>query len=74
MKLNTIYEYKEIYPLVQNYKEEGISWKYNSVLVSSGDKEYLTSTTDVSGKEIKIYKRINYEIKSIKQWQCFWWL
>lgn len=67
VSLNTIYDYKEIYPLVQSYKENGISWKYNSVLVSSGDKEYLTSTTDGSGEEIKIYKRKNYEIKSIKQ-------
>lgn len=67
VSLNTIYDYKEIYPLVQSYKEDGISWKYNSVLVSAGDKEYLTSTTDGSGEEIKIYKRTNYEIKSIKQ-------
>ena len=67
VSLNTIYDYKEIYPLVQSYKEDGISWKYNSVLVSTGDKEYLTSTTDGSGEEIKIYKRTNYEIKSIKQ-------
>lgn len=67
VSLNTIYDYKEIYPLVQSYKEDGISWKYNSVLVSPGDKEYLTSTTDGSGEEIKIYKRTNYEIKSIKQ-------
>lgn len=67
VSLNTIYDYKEIYPLVQSYKEDGISWKYNSVLVSTGDKEYLTSTTDGSGEEIKIYKRNNYEIKSIKQ-------
>ena len=67
VSLNTIYDYKEIYPLVQSYKEDGISWKYNSVLVSTGDKEYLTSTTDGSGEEIKIYKRNHYEIKSIKQ-------
>ena len=67
VSLNTIYDYKEIYPLVQSYKENGISWKYNSILVSSGKKEYLTSTIDGSGEEIKIYKRTNYIIKSIKQ-------
>ena len=67
VSLNTIYDYKELYPLVQSYKENGISWKYNSVFVSGGDKKYITSTFDGKGSEIKIYERTNYIIKSIKQ-------
>lgn len=67
LELDTVYDYKELYPLVQQYKNEGISWKYNSVLVDGGEKEYLTSTVDGTGSEIKIYKRKNYIIKSIKQ-------
>lgn len=65
--INNVCNYKELYPLVQTYRENGISWKYNSILVDEGKKEYLTSTVDGSGEEIRIYKRNNYEIKSIKQ-------
>jgi adenine-specific DNA-methyltransferase len=53
--------------LIQKYINEGISWKYTSVLVNEGDKEYINSTTDGDGNEIKIYKRNNVIIKSIKQ-------
>lgn len=67
VSLNTIYEYKELYPLILDYKENGISWKYNSILVSPGEKEYITSTMDGHNNEIKIYRRKNYIIKSIKQ-------
>ena len=61
------YNYTEISDLIASYKEEGISWKYNSVLVCDGEKEYLGSITDGSGDEIKVYKRTNCEMKSIKQ-------
>lgn len=66
-ELQTVYEYQELYPFVQRYKEEGISWKYNSVLVDEGEKCYLGSTQDGTGMEIKIYSRPNCVIKSIKQ-------
>lgn len=59
------YDYEEISELVQRYKREGISWKYTSVFLSEGDKEYLTSTVDGDGNEIKIFKHTNYVFKAI---------
>ena len=61
------YEYEEIGSLVQRYREEGISWKYSSALVDPGEKIYVGSTVDGTGDEIKIYKRVGYEIKSVNQ-------
>lgn len=64
---NNIYDYKELDKLVQEYRENGISWKYTSVLYDSGSKKYVTSTKDGDGNEIKIYKRTNPISKSINQ-------
>lgn len=61
------YEYEEIGRLVERYRQEGISWKYSSALVDSGKKIYICSTVDGSGDEIRIFKRIDYKIKSVKQ-------
>ena len=38
---NGAYEYTEISELIQKYINEGISWKYTSVLVDEGKKEYI---------------------------------
>lgn len=62
---NGAYDYEEIAALVERYRNEGISWKYTSALVDPGKKEYVASTVDGDGNEIKIYKRIGYTIKSI---------
>ena len=60
------YEYTEISELVERYRTEGVSWKYNSVLWDEGTKEYITSTVDGEGNEIKIYACRNLVSKSIK--------
>ena len=62
-----VYQYKPIYSLVEQYELEGKSWKYTNVLLSEGKKQYIGSTFDGSGDEIKIYKRVNYVIKSINE-------
>lgn len=62
-----VYEYIPVHELVKQYKDEGKSWKYTSVLYSGGGKEYIGSTTDGDGNEIKIYKRLDAVIKSIGQ-------
>ena len=62
-----VYDYKELYELVQSYKENDVSWKYTSILYHPGKKEYLTSTKDGEGNEIKIYERKNPIFKSINQ-------
>lgn len=59
------YDYEEISELVKRYKEEGISWKYTSVFLSEGDKEYICSTVDGDGNEIKIFKHTNYIFKAV---------
>ena len=64
---NNIYDYKEIYQLVQDYKENEISWKYTAILYDEGTKKYITSTKDGNGNEIKIYKRENPVFKSLNQ-------
>ena len=60
-----VHELTALGDLVQQYKDEGKSWKYTSVLTFPGEKAYIGSTVDGDGNEIKIYERINSEIKSI---------
>lgn len=60
-----VYSYSPISKLVQEYRDEGKSWKYTTALVDAGEKIYVGSTVDGDGNEIKIYKRINYSIKPI---------
>lgn len=62
-----VYDYIPVGELVQSYREEGKSWKYMSVLKYEGDKNYIGSTVDGDGNEIKIYTRKNPIIKSINQ-------
>ena len=64
---NPVYEYTEMYDVVQTYKNTGKTWHYTSVLVDEGKKEYVASTKDGNGDEIKIYKRLSPVIKSINQ-------
>ncbi|UYX11656.1 site-specific DNA-methyltransferase [Clostridium perfringens] len=61
------YDYTEMSELIEKYKENGVSWKYNTVLVDEGIPEYIGSTTDGDGNEIKVYRRVNPIMKSIKQ-------
>lgn len=63
---NGPYEYIEISDLIQQYSDKGKSWKYTSVLVYSGDKIHIGSTSDGVGNEINIYRRDNVVISSIK--------
>ncbi len=62
-----IYSYKEMYEYVEQYRNEGKNWHYTSVLVEPGEKEYVGSTVDGDGNEIKIYRRPGSIIRSIKQ-------
>lgn len=64
---NNVYDYTEIGKLVSQMRENGVSWKYTSVLIDPGKPVYIGSTTDSSGDEIKLYKRENPIIKSISQ-------
>jgi adenine-specific DNA-methyltransferase len=61
------YDYIPVINVVQNYREEGKSWKYTSILVYEGRKEYIGSAEDGDGNEIKIFCRHDPIIKSINQ-------
>src|SRR5699024_998438 len=64
---NNLYSYTELYEIVQKYKEDGVSWKYTSILYDAGEKNYIGSTYTGSGEEIKIFQRKNPIFKSVKQ-------
>ena len=64
---NGPYAYTELSELIQQYLDEGKSWKYTTVLLDPGAKEYYGSTVDGDGNEIKVYLRKNPVMLSIKQ-------
>lgn len=64
---NGAYTYTEMYSVVEQYKAEGKAWHYTSVIIDKGEKNYIGSTVDGDGNEIRIYTRKNAVIKSIKQ-------
>lgn len=64
---NGPYLYTEISELIQSYIDEGKSWKYTTVLVDPGEKEYYGSTIDGDGNEIKVFVRKNVVTMSINQ-------
>lgn len=66
-QFDNVYSYTPISEMVEQYRTDGISWKYTTALVNAGEKVYVGSTIDGDGEEIKIYKRINYAIKSISE-------
>ena len=66
-QFNNVYSYTPISELVEQYRQEGVSWKYTTALTDPGEKVYIGSTVDGDGSEIKIFKRVNYAIKSIAQ-------
>lgn len=61
------YVYTEMYSVVEQYRQQEKNWHYTSVIVDKGDKEYIGSTIDGDGNEIKVYTRKNAVIKSIRQ-------
>ena len=64
---NGPYTYTEMSELIQQYLDEGKSWKYTTVLVDHGEKEYFGSTADGDGNEIKVFLRKNVVTMSINQ-------
>ena len=66
-QFNNVYSYTSISELVEQYRQDGVSWKYTTALIDPGEKVYVGSTVDGDGLEIKIYKRTNYSIKPVSQ-------
>jgi adenine-specific DNA-methyltransferase len=61
------YAHTEMSELIQQYLDEGKSWKYTTVLLNPGEKEYKGSTVDGDGNEIRVYARKHPVMLSIKQ-------
>ncbi|MCL1697329.1 site-specific DNA-methyltransferase [Lysinibacillus sp. BPa_S21] len=61
------YIYTEMSDLIDQYLKEKKSWKYTTVLVDPGQKEYFGSTVDGDGNEIKVYLRKNVVTMSVNQ-------
>jgi len=66
---NNAYDLFPISDMVQEYRDEGKSWKYTTILVDPGEKVFLGSTVDGDGNDISIYERCGFVIKSIAQVQ-----
>ena len=66
---NNAYDFFPISALVQEYRDEGKSWKYTSVLVEPGQKVELGKTVDGDGNDITVYERRGFVIRSIAQVQ-----
>lgn len=64
---NDVYDYKQIGSLVKEMRQNGISWKYTSVLVDPGSSDYMGFTYDAFGNKIKLFRRNGYKIKTISQ-------
>lgn len=64
---NGPYAYVEMSELIQQYIDEGKSWKYTTVLLNPGTKEYVGSTVDGDGNEIRVYTRKNVVTRSVNQ-------
>lgn len=62
-----VYSYTEMSELIQQYINEDKSWKYTSVLLNPGEKEYIGSTVDGDGNEIKVFRRTGVETCSVNQ-------
>lgn len=61
------FDYTEMYEYVVSYREQGKNWHYTSVLYNPGGKEYVGSTVDGDGNEIKIYRRPGAVVMSVRQ-------
>lgn len=64
---NGPYSYTEMSELIQQYIDEGKSWKYTTVLLDAGEKEYIGSTVDGDGNEIRVFARNKVVTMSINQ-------
>ena len=62
---NNVYDLFPISDLVKEYRDQGKSWKYTSILLDPGEKIILGSTVDGEGNEIAVFQRRGFVIKSV---------
>ena len=62
VQLNPIYIKQKLFTRIKNYKEEGKSWKYTSVMVNLADKELIKEDSE---RGMKFYGYKTLETMSI---------
>jgi len=58
---------KELIEFINEYEEQGKSWKYTSVIKEIDDGEYVKSFEAGNGDEIKLFLHKKYKIESINK-------
>ncbi len=66
-RFESIYKHTGLMTYIKQMKDEGKSFKYTSVLVSTGERKDYTTIKDGSGQDIKIFKHSSTIIKSVAQ-------
>ena len=66
-KFNTVFKEQNIIDYIEERKLKGKQFAYTKVFYKEGEEEYVTTTYDGSGDEIKLYKVVNYEFKSVNE-------
>lgn len=64
---NPVYSETKIDELLESMESNGKSFKYTSTMEDAGSSEYIGSTVDGSGEEIKIYRQTGWTIGSISK-------
>ncbi len=65
-QMNPVAIFNPLWSYIEQYRVQGVSWKYTTVLLDEGHRVYYKSITDGSGQEIKIYRHAQYETSSVK--------
>jgi len=64
---NDVFKETEITSYIQQMKNDDKSFKYTSVLISTGSKKHFKTIKDGSGEDITIYKHSDIKTKTISQ-------
>lgn len=70
-KNRDVFSYKNIFigrdleEIILDKEDEGKQFEYRQVLINEGEKKIFSTIHDGSGQDIKIFKHVKYEIKSI---------
>jgi adenine-specific DNA-methyltransferase len=66
-KFNDVWDSTDLFEYIEDYKNEGKSWKYTRVIESFGEKSFHREIVDGAGEPIKIFKHENVVFKTIKE-------
>jgi len=66
-RFNDVYEERNLFSFIKDYKDEGKSWKYTRAFKTLGTKSFFKDVKDGSGENIKIFKHENIEIATISE-------